>query len=570
MNGTGVSAGIARAAQCPIEEETTVSQVYIEDVSAHLALLRTARRTAAQALEETAHRVACQFGQAEGEVFEAQLVFLDSDELWNAAEALVTTEKKCAAWAFSETIDEKITMFEHLDNPYLRERALDLKDIRARVLHLLGKTGDNGARPCGGNVVLMAREVTPSQLTSDLYGGICGVVMEEGGSTSHTVLLANTIGIPCVIGVKGLMAAARAGAQILLDGSSGEVILEPGAEEIEEYESRRARLSREAAEDRRFFGLPSRSADGTQLHIFCNIGSVQDAAAVLANDGGGVGLMRSEFLFLGRASSPSEEEQYIAYRKTAEAIAPRPLVIRTLDIGGDKQVPYLGMKKEENPFLGYRALRFCLEHEEVFLPQLRAVLRAACTGNVRLMFPMVTTVEEFRRARAMLRKAAQQLRREGVPFSEDIPVGMMVEVPSAAILADQFVKEADFFSIGTNDLTQYLLSADRGNGKVAYLNLAYDPAVLRTVYHIARTARGADKSVAICGHAAQNKLLLPVWLAMGITELSVSPGAVLAVRRRLAAYRKEALENLLQEILMLPTAREVRARLEQIALQPAL
>lgn len=562
IRGNGVSKGVALAKQRLLNLELTAEKEFAEDPKPELERLKQARRLSVSRHHQTIERMKQQFGADEEEVFEAQELLLDNDDLWGSAAKWVTEKHYCAPWAFHEAIEEQIQMFSQLDNDYLRDRIVDLKDIRQNVLRCLRcPAGENGIQE--EDTILIAREILPSQLADGENGRICGLAMEEGGSTSHTVLLANMMGIPCVVGAAGLLEQAEDGKDMLLDGDSGEIYPAPDEQTRKNYEVRCAQLAREAALDRAYYGHSNRSKDGKEMDIWCNIAAVQDANTVVSNDGHGVGLMRSEFLFLGRQSAPDEEEQYNAYRQTALALKGRPLVIRTLDIGGDKQVPYLDFGQEENPFLGCRAIRYCLQHEEIFLPQLRAILRAGADQDIRMMFPMIATLPELVKAKEMLARVKEELRREGVPFRENMPVGMMVEIPSAAVMAERFAKNVDFFSIGTNDLTQYLFSADRGNPRVADLNRAYDPALLRVVYDVARKGSQAGIPVAICGHAGQDTTLLPLWLAMGIRELSVSSGNVLGLRRRLAGLDSSQCSALLEQVLAMASAEEVLACLEE-------
>lgn len=558
IRGNGVAKGVALAKQRLLDCELVAEREFTEESEPELELLRQARRLAVSRHRRRTERMKRQFGAKEEEVFEAQELLLDNDELWDSAAKRVIEQHYRAPWAFHETMEEQIQLFSQLDNDYLRERIADLKDIRQNVLRCLRCPADENENT-DEEVILIAREILPSQLADGGNGHIRGLAMEEGGSTSHTVLLANMMGIPCVVGATGLLEQAEDGRDMLLDGDSGEIDPAPDERTRRAYEARRLQLARQEELDRACFGRDNRSKDGKELDIWCNIAAVQDADAVIANDGHGVGLMRSEFLFLGRQSAPDEEEQYTAYRQTAVSLRGRPLVIRTLDIGGDKQVDYLDFGREENPFLGCRAIRYCLRHEELFLPQLRAILRAGAEQDIRMMFPMIATLSELTRAKELVERAKKELRREGLPFRGDMPVGMMVEIPAAAVMADQFARHVDFFSIGTNDLTQYLFSADRGNPRVAELNRACDPALLRLVYDVAKKGSEAGIPVAICGHAGQDAALLPLWLAMGVRELSVSPGNVLGLRRRLADLELAQCTALLEQVLTMTTAEEVSA-----------
>ncbi len=566
IRGHGVSKGVALAKQRILNLELTAEKEFTEDPNSELERLQQARRLSVSRHHQTIEKMKQQFGADEEEVFEAQELLLDNDDLWAGAAKLVTEKRYCASWAFYEAIGEQIQIFSQLDNEYLRDRIVDLKDIRQNVLRCLQcSAGETDIQE--DDTILIAHEILPSQLADGENGKIRGLAMEEGGSTSHTVLLANMMGIPCIVGAAGLLEQAEDGKYILLDGDTGEIYLSPDEQTKKNYEARRARLAREDAINQTYYGRSNRSKDGKEMDIWCNIAAVQDANAVISNDGHGVGLMRSEFLFLSRQNAPDEEEQYNAYHQAALALNGRPLVIRTLDIGGDKQVPYIDFGQEDNPFLGCRAIRYCLQHTEIFLPQLRAILRAAADQDIRIMFPMIATLPELTKAKELLAQAKEELRQEGVPFRKDIPVGMMIEIPAAAVMADQFAENVDFFSIGTNDLTQYLFSADRGNPRVTDLNRACDPALLRIVYEVAKKGRQAGIPVAICGHAGQDVTLLPLWLAMGISELSVSPGSVLGLRRCLSELDSGLCSALLEQVLSATTAEEVLAHLDKFQLQ---
>ena len=556
VRGKGVSNGIALAEQFLVDAELTPRYEEARDKSAELKMLRAGREMAAEELQSTIREAASEFGQKEQEVFEAQLLLLDSDDLWKQAEKNVEENNQSAELAFHEAIEARITMFSQLNSEYLRERVLDLRDIRQRVLRCMRRKdscGDTRER----SIILVGREIVPSQLMDRRNGRVRGLAMEAGGVTSHTVLLANMMGIPCVVGAKGLLSQSAAGEDMIVNGFTGEITVSPNGEERRCYQETHDRMVREEELDRSFIGRPDQAADGTKIPLWCNIAAVRDVKQVLEHNSGGVGLMRSEFLFLGRQQAPDEEEQYTAYRQMADNLEGRPLIIRTLDIGADKQVSYLQLGEEENPALGCRAIRYCLRHRELFLTQLRAILRAGADRDVRIMFPMIASLTELRQAKALLAEARDQLNRQGIPCRQDMPTGMMIEVPSAALMAEDFAAEADFFSLGTNDLTQYVYSADRTNPTVSELNQPYGPALLRLVAQIAEKGNAAGITVAICGQAGQDPLLLPLWLAMGIGELSVSPTSVLGLRRRLSHMTKAACGALLERVLKMQTTQEV-------------
>lgn len=560
MNGIGVAPGIALAKPLILHDRLSPVQESCTDPSAELTHLQQLRQRSVGKMNDTIERVARQYGPKESEVFEAQLMLLDDDELWADAASGVKNGK-CAQWAFSEAITSRIQMLSQLDNAYLQERSADLRDLEQLVLSLAQQDHTNCHKDL--EVILIGQEIAPSQLTDPTLGTVTGVVMEQGGATSHAAILANMLGIPCLIGAAGILEAAKEASSLLIDGSTGSILLDPDADSREQAKQAAARLRQEQEQAASFIGKPSRSKDGAVLGLQCNIAAPEDAAAVIQCDGEGVGLLRSEFLYLGRDAAPSEEEQFQAYTRITSVLGDRPLIIRTLDIGGDKQASYIQIGPEENPFLGCRAIRYCLKHPDLFLVQLRAILRASAFGNVLMMFPMIAVPEELAQALAYVDQAKAELAAENVPFDADIKIGMMVEIPSAALMAEQFAKQVDFFSIGTNDLTQYLFSADRGNPQLSHLNDPFAPVLLRTIADVAEKAHEAGIFVDICGQAGQEELLLPLWLAMGIDALSVSSKRLLRLRRRLSSLRLADCQSLLDRVLSLQTAGEVRGVLEK-------
>lgn len=562
MNGIGVAPGIALARPLILDGLLSPVRESCTDPSAELALLTQLRQRSIDKMNDTIERVERQYGPKESEVFEAQLMLLDNDELWDDA-AVGVKGGKCAQWAFSEAIQAREEMFAHLDNAYLQERSADLRDLEQLVL---GLAQHSGADCCEGlEVILVGSEVSPSRLTDPSLGTVVGAVMEQGGATSHAAILANMLGIPCLIGAAGILEAAKQASLLLIDGDAGSILLDPDEESCARARQAAAALRLEQEKDASFIGKPSRSKDGATIGLQCNIASPEDAEGVIQCDGEGVGLLRSEFLYLGRDAAPSEEEQFRAYTRITSVLGDRPLIIRTLDIGGDKQTDYIHIGPEENPFLGCRAIRYCLKHPDLFLVQLRAILRAGAVGNVLMMFPMIAVPEELTQALAYVRQAKEELAAEGVPFDGNMKIGMMVEIPSAALMAETFAQQVDFFSIGTNDLTQYLFSADRGNPQLSHLNDPFAPVLLRTIADVVGKAHKAGIFVDICGQAGQEELLLPLWLAMGIDALSVSSKRLLRLRRRLSFLQLPDCRQLLQRALSLQTAAEVRALLAEYA-----
>lgn len=562
MNGIGVAPGIALAKPLILDGPLSPVRISCTDPSAELVLLEQLRQRSIDKMNDTIERVERQYGPKESEVFEAQLLLLDNDELWDDAAAGVK-DGKCAQWAFSEAIKAREEMFAQLDNAYLQERSADLRDLEQLVLSLAQHSGADCRE--GLEVILVGSEVPPSRLTDPSLGTVVGAVMEQGGATSHAAILANMLGIPCLIGAAGILEAAKQASLLLIDGDNGSILLDPDEESCERAKQAAAALRLEQEKDASFIGKPSRSKDGAAIGLQCNIASPEDAESVIQCDGEGVGLLRSEFLYLGRDAAPSEEEQFRAYTRITSVLGDRPLIIRTLDIGGDKQTDYIHIGPEENPFLGCRAIRYCLKHPDLFLVQLRAILRAGALGNVLMMFPMIAVPEELTQALAYVRQAKEELAAEGVPFDENMKIGMMVEIPSAALMAETFAQQVDFFSIGTNDLTQYLFSADRGNPQLSHLNDPFAPVLLRTIEDVVSKAHKAGIFVDICGQAGQEELLLPLWLAMGIDALSVSSKRLLRLRRRLSFLQLPDCKQLLHRALSLQTAAEVRALLTEYA-----
>lgn len=561
IKGRGACPGVALAPQLVLEDHSD-HEIYpraIPEPEPEIQRFLAALGDTAAAIQRSLDTVEKTIGRAESEIFEAQLLMLRDQTLTEEVVGTIRRDSVCAEWSFLQAIDQRIHMMSAVNSDYLRERVLDLRDIKRQVLERLSLRQEEEGP--GGAVVLVAREIMPTQLIRFSAGVVRGLVMEEGGATSHTVLLATAMGIPCVVGAPKVLEHSRSGAMSLVNGATGEVVLEPGPERLLVYEREQETQARRRRTQETFRGLPTRTADGQTIQLLCNIASQKEAAEVAAQDGEGVGLFRSEFLYLGD-QLPTEEEQYAIYAGAGRLLEGRPLVVRTLDAGGDKPVPCLHMDPEPNPFMGCRAIRYCLGHPEIFKSQLAAILRAAADSDIRVMFPMIATIEELRQAKGLVEQVKDELRAAGQAFREDIPIGMMVEIPSAAIMADRFIREVDFFSIGTNDLLQYLCSADRGNPQTAYLNDPCEPALLRMVNEVIRQANQAGKEVSICGQTAQDPLLVPLWLAMGVDKLSVSAVNVLALRQQIAGVDCGAWRQRLEQILALPGAAEVRACLD--------
>jgi phosphotransferase system enzyme I (PtsI) len=410
----------------------------------------------------------------------------------------------------------------------------------------------------------LARELTPSMTAGISKKNIVGIVTESGSRTSHSAILARAMDIPAVLSVPDAAKLLADGDEIIVDGVEGKVFPSPTRSEKDAYAAKRTKYIEEKKALAEYIGRPTATADGVNLELFCNIGKPEDAARAVECDGEGVGLFRTEFLFMDRKNAPNEDEQFEAYKKAALIMKGKPVIIRTLDVGGDKDIPYLGLKKEENPFLGLRAIRYCLKNEDSYLAQLRALVRASAYGDIRIMLPLVTSLSELRRVKTLISGIMDEFKQKGVKFDRDIKVGVMIETPAAAIISDLLAREADFFSIGTNDLVQYTMVADRGNPDVAYLSSTYDPAVLRTIRQVIRSGRAAGIPVGMCGEAAADRRMIPLLIAFGLTEFSVSPTSVLAARREISKWSVEKAKELAHEIMTLKTEEDVRAALSKL------
>ena len=523
------------------------------------ARLAAAAAAVGRALEEMADAMARRVGEQTAAILAGQSMMLADPFMIGEMNGRIEAGAVAEA-AVDEVCGGFIQLFGAAEDELTRQRAADVADLRDRLLRtLLGRQDqDLSAAPAG--TVLVARELTPSMTVGLDRQRIAAIVTEAGGAASHAAILARALEIPAVVGVAGALKAIAPGAQVAVDGGQGRVWPEPEEAVRRQLEALRAGWEARRVELARFLDLPTRTADGRAVELCANIGRPEEAAAARGKGAEGVGLFRTEFLFLDRADAPGEAEQLAAYRQAAEAFAQGPVIIRTLDVGGDKKAPCLAMEQEDNPFLGHRAIRYCLDAPELFLTQLRALLRAgAGRGNVRILLPLVTGVEEVRAAKALLERAKEELAAEGKAFDPDIRVGVMIETPAAALAADLLAKEADFFSIGTNDLTQYTLAVDRGNARVAGLYTPYHPAVLRSIRSIIAAARAAGIPVGMCGEAAADPLLVPLLLAWGLDEFSVGAGSLLATRRVISLWSAAEAAAVEAEAMACADAGAVRA-----------
>lgn len=557
LKGIPVSSGAAMAvAYCLVEPDLSFSKTAYTNEEAEILRLNEAIAHAKKEIERIQAASTQKYGEEKGAIFSAHLLVLQDPELF-AGIAQKIQDGMNAEYALDETAQFFIQMFEDMDNDYMKERAADIRDVSKRILaHLLGVEVPDYSR-INEAVIIVAKDLTPSMTTQLDPTFVKGFITDIGGKTSHTAILARTMGIPAIVGARSATEEIKHGALVMLDGSTGEVVVNPDQNCIAQYQKLEEENEQLKQQLEKYSVLKSVSKDGHVVELAGNIGKPQDVASVLAVGGDGIGLFRTEFLYMDRLDLPSEEEQFTAYKEVLEALKGKPVVVRTLDIGGDKSLPYLKLPEEMNPFLGYRAIRLCLDQQALFRTQLRALLRASIYGNLKIMFPMIATLEEFRLAKEILQEEKEKLLQEDVSVSNQIEIGLMIEIPSAAIIADQFAKEADFLSIGTNDLIQYTLAVDRMNEMVSYLYQPYHPAILRLIKMIIDAGHAEGKWVGMCGEMAGDSVAIPILLALGLDEFSMSAPSILRVRRQLANLNKEELIPHLQSLLQMSTAQEV-------------
>jgi phosphotransferase system enzyme I (PtsI) len=495
-------------------------------------------------------------GEHNAEILEGHILLLTDPGMDEITKGAIMSGT-CAEAAFESTCDMFAGMFQMADDELTRQRATDIGDIKVRMLKILTGTPDMNISEVPAGTILVAEDLTPSMTAGIVKENVAGIITAVGGKTSHSAILARALEIPAVLSVDGIVDMVSDGMTVVVDGCDGICILDPSQEEVDEYQAKREKYLSDKALLEVYRGKDTVTADGVKVHLYGNIGNPEDAKQVAACDGEGVGLFRTEFLFMGASELPSEEEQFQAYKAAAETMEGREVIIRTLDVGGDKDIPYLGLEKEDNPFLGFRAVRYCLQNKDSYRVQLRALLRASAFGDIKIMVPLVTCVDEIRSVKALVKELMVELDAENIVYNKDIQVGAMIETPAASIIADLLAKEADFFSIGTNDLTQYTMAVDRGNAKVAYLYSSYNPAVLRSMKNIIEAANAAGIMVGMCGEAAADPLLIPLLISFGLGEFSVSATSVLATRGTIAKWSKAEADELAAKALSLATETEV-------------
>lgn len=565
MKGRMASAGMAYAAAMLFKNNgLKIERRWEEDTR-----LETERFEAActQCMEKLEEIMAGADEESQG-ILDFQLLMLEDTDYLGRVKETIRVEQCNAEYAVKQATHGYADFLDGLtDNDYLRERATDMLDLAERLAGELMGVESQGPEP-DMDYIAVARDLTPSQVAAMDRKKLKGIVLEKGGMTAHAVIIARNLGIPCLIEVMGALERVDQGQMVLLDAGSGEFAPDPSEEELARYRAYQESQHLDGEELKGYRSAPTKTRDGRRMQVFANITSPRDVLSVMEQGGEGVGLFRTELFYMEEESAPPDEEkQFYAYRQAAEGLQGRPLIIRTLDVGGDKKIAYLGIDREDNPFLGYRAIRYCLEHRSLFKAQLSAILRAGAFGEVRIMLPMITELRELRETRAMVEEIKNELATAGTPFDRNISLGIMVETPAAAFDAERFAREADFFSIGTNDLAQYLFAADRGNERVSKLNSYFQPTLLRAVNHITACAHAAGIEVGICGQAGEVSQLIPLWIAMGIDELSVSIPGVTRVRRAICRSDAQVCKQLLDEVLSMNTAEETEERLSKFQME---
>lgn len=514
-----------------VNEEIVITDEKISDIEGEKAKLQKALDDSRAQLEKIKEKALTEMGAEKAQVFEAHITLLDDPEFTGAMQMEIESNSTNSMKAVQSVTDMFVSIFDAMEDAYMRERAADIKDVSKRIIsNLAGKGGDAFAIT-EENTIVVAHDLTPSDTAQLDRSKVVGFITDIGGRTSHAAIMARTLEIPAVLGLGDITTSVKTGDKVIVDGITGDVIINPSEEVIAEYTEKKAKFQAEQEELKKLIDVKTTTKSGRRIEVCGNIGKPEDVLGVIANGGDGVGLFRTEFLYMDRESAPTEEEQFESYKFVLEKMEGKQVVIRTLDIGGDKTLPYLPLPQEMNPFLGYRAIRLCLDKKEIFKVQLRALLRASVFGKLCVMFPMISGIQEFRQAKEVVEECKAELRTEGKEYSDNIQWGIMVEIPAAAVMADELAKEVDFFSIVTNDLIQYTLAADRMSEKVSYLYNPMHPAVLRLIKMTIDGAHSQGKWVGMCGEMAGDETAIPTLVEYGLDEFSMSATSILPAKK---------------------------------------
>ncbi|HGX1239873.1 TPA: phosphoenolpyruvate--protein phosphotransferase [Staphylococcus aureus] len=559
IKGIAASDGVAIAkAYLLVEPDLTFDKnEKVTDVEGEVAKFNGAIEASKVELTKIRNNAEVQLGADKAAIFDAHLLVLDDPELIQPIQDKIKNENANAATALTDVTTQFVTIFESMDNEYMKERAADIRDVSKRVLsHILGVELPNPSM-IDESVVIVGNDLTPSDTAQLNKEFVQGFATNIGGRTSHSAIMSRSLEIPAIVGTKSITQEVKQGDMIIVDGLNGDVIVNPTEDELIAYQDKRERYFADKKELQKLRDADTVTVDGVDAELAANIGTPNDLPGVIENGAQGIGLYRTEFLYMGRDQMPTEEEQFEAYKEVLEAMNGKRVVVRTLDIGGDKELSYLNLPEEMNPFLGYRAIRLCLAQQDIFRPQLRALLRASVYGKLNIMFPMVATINEFREAKAILLEEKENLKNEGHDISDDIELGIMVEIPATAALADVFAKEVDFFSIGTNDLIQYTLAADRMSERVSYLYQPYNPSILRLVKQVIEASHKEGKWTGMCGEMAGDETAIPLLLGLGLDEFSMSATSILKARRQINGLSKNEMTELANRAVDCATQEEV-------------
>ena len=556
--GIAGSEGIGIGKVVIIEDhDITIETKHVPETDSEIARLQEAIEKFVEITNKMADKMDETVGKKDADILRGHIQMLQDPMIEEQISSLIIAEKITAEMAVDQVLEQTAEMFSQIPDELLQQRATDFRDIKARMIKLLMGIEDVDISQVPAGTVLVAKDLTPSMTAGIKPENIEGILTEMGGKTSHSAILARAMEIPAVLSIEGICDIVKNGDTVVLDGTSGEALVNPEEDVVKEFEDKREQFAKDKAILKANAGKPSVTKDGTKVELVCNIGKPEDAKKAVECDGEGIGLFRTEFLFMDRDSIPTEDEQFEAYKEVAETMKGKPVIIRTLDIGGDKDVPYLGLEKEENPFLGFRAIRFCLQRQDIYKTQLKALVKASAYGKIKIMVPLVTGVDELRQVKTMVADIMKEFDEKDVPYNKNIEIGVMMETPAACMMADALAKEAAFFSIGTNDLTGYTMAVDRGNAKVAYLYSTYNPAVLRAIKRIIECGRKEGIMVGMCGEAAADPKLIPLLLAFGLDEFSVSATSVLKTRKIISDCDVGACKELAEKVMQCITEEEV-------------
>ena len=561
--GIAASRGIGIGSVCVIvEHDLKFEAKKIEDIQAEKERFNKAVEEFITETTAQAEDIRKKIGPKEAEILEGHIVMISDPSMAGEMTKMIDSGQ-CAESAVEAVCDMFIGMFSKMDDDMMRQRASDISDVKISMLKILLGIKDIDISKVAPGTVLVAKDLTPSMTSQINKENVVGILTEVGGKTSHSAILARALEIPAVLSVPDITKLVKDKDTAIVDGTEGNVYINPEGDVLSKYILKREEFIKKQSELKGFLGKETKTLDGDTVELFCNIGTPKDAKKAIECDGEGIGLFRSEFLFMDNNHMPTEDEQFAAYKEAAETMGGKPVIIRTLDIGGDKDIPYLNMKKEENPFLGYRAVRYCLGNKDSYMIQLRAIVRASAFGKVKIMIPLVTCVDELRAVKELVEEIKKDFDEKGIAYDKDIEVGCMIETPAASLIADILAKEADFFSIGTNDLTQYTMSVDRGNADVAYLYSTFQPSVLRSIKHIIECGRKAGIPVGMCGEAAADPMMIPLLISYGLTEFSVNPVLVLTARCIISKWSKEEADKLTQKVMALDNEKDIVALLKE-------